>query len=133
PAVTHMLDSDVSGKYAFAVAIADLTLSGSSVSGSIQPLAGDDRYDDSFLVEGRLAFYLNGKIKGKYLVTAQADTQEREISELFSGFWDADPQDIFRRLDPHAYYPVYEGDSTTYRVVETKGRLYGHAAWDESQ
>lgn len=133
PAVTHTLDVDVSGKYAFAVAIADLTLSGSSVSGSIQPLAGDDRYDDSFLVEGRLAFYLNGKIKGKYLVTAQADTQEREISELFSGFWDADPQDIFRRLDPDAYYPVYGDDSTTYRDVDTMGRLYVRVDWDKSQ
>src|SRR5690606_30200162 len=121
------------GKYAFAVAIADLTLSGSSVSGSIQPLAGDDRYDDSFLVEGRLAFYLNGKLKGKYLVTAQADTQEREISELFSGFWDADPQDIFRRLDPDAYYPVYGDDSTTYRDVDTMGRLYVRVDWDKSQ
>src|SRR5690606_14097684 len=114
PAVSHTLDIDVSGRYSFAVAIAEVTLSGNSASGSIQPLAGDDRYDDSFLVEGRLAFYLKGKIKGKYLVTAQADTQEREISALFDGFWDADPQDIFRRLDPDAYYPVYGDDSTTY-------------------
>src|SRR5690606_13882296 len=133
PAVSHTLDIDVSGRYSFAVAIADVTLSGNSASGSIQPLAGDDRYDDSFLVEGRLAFYLKGKIKGKYLVTAQADTQEREISELFDGFWDADPQDIFRRLDPDAYYPVYGDDSTTYRDVDTMGRLYVRVDWDKSQ
>ncbi len=130
---SHTLDIDVSGRYSFAVAIADLTLSGNSVSGSIQPLAGDDRYDDSFLVEGRLAFYLKGKIKGKYLVTAQADTQEREVSQLFRGFWNADPQDIFRRLDPDAYYPVYGDDSTTYRDVDTMGRLYVRVDWDKSQ
>ncbi|GAA4797069.1 hypothetical protein [Lysobacter hankyongensis] len=132
-ATNSRLDIDVSGKYMFAVAIADLTASGGNVSGSIEPLAGDDRYDDSFLLEGRLAFYLKGKIKGKYLITAQADTQEREVSELFRGFWDADPQDVFRRLDPDAYYPVYGDDSTTYRDVDTQGRFYVRVDWDKSQ
>lgn len=131
--LTRTLDIDVSGKYMFAVAIADLTVSGNSASGSIEPLAGEDRYDNSFLVDGRLAFYLKGKVQGKYLITAQADTQEREVSELFDGFWDADPQDVFRRLDPDAYYPVYGDDSTTYRDVDTQGRLYIRVDWDKSQ
>jgi hypothetical protein len=133
PTLNRRLDIDVSGKYMFAVAIADLTASGGNVSGSIEPLAGDDRYDDSFLVEGRLAFYLKGKIKGRYLITAQADTRERELSELFDGFWDADPQDVFRRLDPDAYYPVYGDDSTTTRDVDTQGRLYVRVDWDKNQ
>lgn len=132
-AVRERLDIDVSGKYMFAVAIADFTASGNSVSGSIEPLAGDDRYDDSFLIDGRLAFYLKGKVKGKYLITAQADTQERELRDLFDGFWDADPQDVFRRLDPDAYYPVYGDDSTTYRDVDTMGRLYVRVDWDKNQ
>jgi hypothetical protein len=131
--LNRSLDIDVSGKYMFAVAIADLTASGNDVSGSIEPLNGDDRYDDSLILDGRLAFYLKGKVKGKYLVTAQADTQEREIEELFNGFWDADPQDVFRRLDPDAYYPVYGDDSTTYRDVDTQGRLYVRVDWDKSQ
>jgi hypothetical protein len=131
--IKHTLDVDVSGRYMFAVAIADLTASGNDVSGSVEPLAADDRFDDSFLLEGRLAFYLKGKVKGKYLITAQADTQEREVSELFSGFWDADPQDIFRRLDPDLYYPVYGDDSTTYRDVDTQGRLYMRVDWDKNQ
>ena len=132
-ALSRNLDIDVSGKYMFAVAIADLTLSGNRASGSVEPVAGDERYDDSFLVDGPLAFYLKGKVKGKYLVTAQADTQEREVTELFDGFWDADPQDVFRRLDPDAYYPVYGDDSTTYRDVDTQGRLYIRVDWDKSQ
>ncbi|WP_211371892.1 hypothetical protein [Marilutibacter maris] len=131
--LVQTLDIDVSGRYMFAVALADLTVSGNKASGSIEPLGEDDRYDDDLLVEGRLAFYLKGKIKGKYLITAQADTQEREISELFSGFWDADPQDIFRRLDPDDYYPVYGDDSTTYRDVDTQGRLYVRVDWDKNQ
>ena len=133
PPLKRVLDIDVSGKYMFAVAIADLTLSSGNVTGSIEPLGGDERYDDNFLVEGRLAFYLKGKVKGKYLITAQADTQEREVSELFKGFWDADPQDVFRRLDPDAYYPVYGDDSTTYRDVDTQGRLYIRVDWDKNQ
>ena len=131
--IQRTLDVDVSGKYMFAVAIADLTLSSNGTSGSIEPLAGDEHFDDDLIVDGRLGFYVKGKIKGKYLVTAQADTREREIGELFSGFWKADAQDIFRRLDPDAYYPVYGDDSTTYRDVDTMGRLYVRVDWDKSQ
>ena len=131
--VSRALQVDVSGKYMFAVALADFTLSGNNVSGSIEPLAGDDHFEKDLTVDGRLAFYLKGKIKGKYLVTAQADTREREISDLFRGFWKADPQDIFRRLDPDQYYPVYGDDSTTYRDVDTMGRLYVRVDWDKSQ
>jgi len=131
--IRHTLDIDVSGRYFFGVAIADLTASKSSVSGSVEPLTADGSDDDSFLVEGRLAFYLKGKIKGKYLVTAQADTEEREVSELLDGFWDADPQDVFRRLDPDLYYPVYGDDSVVYRDVDTQGRLYLRVDWDKNQ
>ena len=131
--VRDQLDIDVTGRYMFAVALADFTLSGNSVSGSLEPLGKDDRYEKDLVVDGRLAFYLKGKVKGKYLVTAQADTQEREVSQMFRGFWDADPQDVFRRLDPDQYYPVYGDDSTTYRDVDTQGRLYVRVDWDKSQ
>lgn len=131
--IKRTIDVDVSGRYMFAVALADFTASGNHVSGSLEPLANDDHFDKDLVVDGRLAFYLKGKIKGKYLVTAQADTQEREIDQLFNGFWNADPQDIFRRLDPDQYYPVYGDDSTTYRDVDTMGRLYVRVDWDKSQ
>ncbi|MGO1069982.1 hypothetical protein [Lysobacter sp. CA199] len=133
PALRHAINVDVTGRYMFAVALADFTASKTHASGSVEPVAGDDRFDDGFLIDGRLAFYLKGKVRGKYLVTAQADTQEREISELFNGFWDADPQDVFRRLDPDQYYPVYGDDSVTYRDVDTMGRLYLRVDWDKNQ
>ncbi|MEO8000953.1 MAG: hypothetical protein ABI644_03680 [Arenimonas sp.] len=126
------MDVAVSGRYMFMVALADVTLSDNSVSGSVVPAGTDDKYD-GFITEGRLAFYLKGKIKGKYLVTAQADTHEQEISRLFNGFLDSDPRDVFRRLDPDQYYPVYGDDSTTYRDVDTQGRLYVRVDWDKSQ
>lgn len=131
--IRHALDVDVSGRYLFAVAIADVTASKNSTSGSITPTAGDPAFDKDFLVDGRLAFYLKGKVQGKYLVTAQADTREREVSQLFNGFWDADPQDVFRRLDQDDYYPTYGDDSTTWRDVDTQGRLYLRVDWDKNQ
>lgn len=133
PSAQRQLDVDVTGRYLFLVAIADVTVSKNSASGNLQPLAADDRDDDGFLSEGRLAFYLKGKMRGKYLVTAQADTQDRELKYLFRDFTQADAQDVFRRLDPDLYYPVYGDDSTTYRDVDTQGRLYLRVDWDQSQ
>ena len=133
PARHHRLDVDVSGRYFFGVGIADLTISQNDISGSVEPFAGDDRANDDILADGRLAFYLKSKLGGRYLVTAQADTTERDIGDLFKGFGKADPQDIFRRLDPDLYYPVYGDDSTTYRDIDTMGRFYLRVDWDKNQ
>ena len=127
------LDVDVTGRYFFAVAIADVTVSQNKVAGSSAAFANDRRQGDDVISDGRLAFYGKGKYKGKYLVTAQADTTERDIERLFDGFTRPDPQDIFRRLDPDLYYPVYGDDSTTYRDVDTMGRFYVRVDWDKNQ
>ncbi|MBD9478965.1 hypothetical protein [Pseudoxanthomonas sp. PXM02] len=127
------LDVDVTGRYVFVTALADLTLSRNEASGSTDALADDIQRDDGFLSEGRLAFYAKGKWRGKYLVTAQADTYESELGNLFDGFFDAQPYDIFRRLDPDQYYPVYGDDSRTYRDVDSQGKLYVRAEWDQNR
>lgn len=126
------LDMDVTGRYLFLVALADVTISDNSVSGAVVPVGIDDKYD-GFLSEGRLAFYLKGKVRGKYLVTAQADTHEREVKQLFNGFLEPDARDVFRRLDPDQYYPVYGDDSTTYRDTDSQGKLYVRVDWDKNQ
>ncbi len=124
---------DVTGRYFFGVALADFTLSGNRANGSVEPLASEERFNKDSLLEGRLAFYAKGKYKGRYLVTAQADTREHELTRMFNDFWEAYPQDIFRRLDPDLYYPTYGDDSTTYRDVDTMGRLYVRVDWDKNQ
>ena len=129
----EQLEVDVSGRYFFGVALADITFSGNRVSGSVQPFNADGRFGKDSLAEGRLAFYAKGKIRGKYLITAQADTQEQEVGRLFNGFWQAYPRDIFRRLDPDHYYPVYGDDSTLYRDVDTMGKFYLRVDWDQNQ
>ena len=95
--------------------------------------ATDNRYDDDILSDGRLAFYTKAKYAGKYLVTAQADTTERALERLFNDFSSADPEDVFRRLDPDLFYPTYGDDSTTYRDVDTQGRFYLRVDWDKNE
>lgn len=133
PPVTRDLAVNVTGSYRFLVALADVTLSKNTASGNLDPLVADRDRDDGFLSEGRLAFYLKSKMRGKYVVTAQADTYDRELKRLFSGFLDADARDVFRRLDPEQYYPVYGDDSMTYRDVDTQGKLYVRVDWDQNQ
>ncbi|WP_449468051.1 hypothetical protein [Stenotrophomonas humi] len=129
----HTLDVDVTGRYFFGVGIADVTVSQNDISGSADTFTVDSRYADDVISDGRLAFYSKAKFKGRYLITAQADTTERDLEHLFDGFTNADPQDIFRRLDPDLYYPVYGDDSTTYRDVDTMGRFYLRVDWDKNQ
>ncbi len=126
------LDVDVSGRYFFGVGLADVTVYENRASGPGRSLALAGREDD-ILSDGRLAFYLKAKTQGKYLITAQADTQNRPLGDLFDGFTSADPQDVFRRLDPDLYYPTYGDDSSTWRDVDTMGRFYLRAEWDKNE
>lgn len=130
--IRHALDVDVSGRYFFGAALADITVFENSVSGAGQDLARAGR-DDDILSDGRLAFYGRAKVKGKYLFTAQADTRDRPLEDIFDGFTSADAQDVFRRLDPDLYYPTYGDDSNVWRDVDTMGRFYMRVDWDKNE
>ena len=109
----------------FYVALADLTASRDNTSGPAQLVTGDTtHYNNSTSVDGRGAFYLKGKIKGEYLLTASADTREQPLKDLFSNFASKDPQFLLRRIDPNRYYPVYGDDSTTVDDAPTQGKFY---------
>jgi outer membrane protein OmpA-like peptidoglycan-associated protein len=126
----------------FYVALADLTLGKNNVSGPAQLVTGDTskRYEEKVFVDGRLAFYLKGRIKGETLLTASADTREQPIEDLFSNFNRKDPRYLLRRLDPNAYYPVYGDDSTLIEDAPTQGKFYvklargdSHVLWGSFQ
>lgn len=128
------LNIDLDSNYFFMVAMADLTVGENNVTGSLEPLAVDDHhYGGDIFVDGRLAFYLKGKVRGKYLITAQMDTGTEDIDELFSNFHRKDPQSIFRRLDPDQYYPVYGDDSQLIDDTDSQGKLYVRVDWDRSR
>lgn len=110
----------------FYVALADLTVGQNNVAGPAALVTGDDskRYREQVYVDGRLAFYLKGKIKGETLLTASADTREQPFEDLFTNFSSKDPRYLLRRIDPNAYYPVYGDDSTLVEDAPTQGKFY---------
>ena len=104
----------------FFLAMGDLKTGYTFHTGYIQPIQHDDQFREGFWYEGRLAYYLKGKIKGKYLITSSLDTQ-RQTKELF------------KHIDPDKFYPVY-GDASKidYQAQATQGALYLLIEWDKS-
>lgn len=125
----------------FYVAVADLTVGQDRTKGPAQIVTGDtSHYDNETWVDGRGAFYLKGKIKGEYLLTASADTREQPVKDLFSNFSSKDPRYLLRRIDPDKFYPVYGDDSTIVDDAPTQGKFYvrlekedSHVMWGNFQ
>ncbi len=105
----------------FYVALADLT-AGYRWGNHVEDVSPGEF--DKVYTKGRLAFYLKGKIKGRYLLTAAADTGEDKIQNLFKGLDAKDPRQFLRRLDPDDYYPVYGDDSQAVEDAPTRGKFY---------
>ncbi len=110
----------------FYVAMADFTAGTGKVTGPAAVIHTDssDGYAKEHYVNGRGAFYLKGKIKGEYLLTAAADTKDQPVGSLFSNFDSKDPRYLLRKLDPSKYYPVYGDDSTLTEDAPTRGKFY---------
>ncbi|PWV95607.1 hypothetical protein DFR52_1092 [Hoeflea marina] len=106
----------------FYVAIADLTIGKRFADSGIEAVRDGDY--DSVYTKGRLAFYLKGKIKGRYLLTASGDTREDKIGNLFKGLDSKDAEQVLNRIDPEDYYPVYGDDSTASQDAPTDGKFY---------
>ena len=109
----------------FTVGIADLTLSANKTSGPAELLAPDNpRYSEDMSLQGRLAFYTNGKFENGWSLTASADTREGSLDEIFSNFLDKSPDALFRRMDPDYHYPTFGDDSTVTEDAPTSGKFY---------
>ncbi|HEX5338316.1 MAG TPA: OmpA family protein, partial [Gallionella sp.] len=125
----------------FYIALGDLTVGRNSVVGPAQLVTADTaHYAGTTYVDGRGAFYLKGKIKGEYLLTAAADTREQPLKNLFSNFATKDPSYLLRNINPDLYYPVYGDDSTTVDDAPTQGKFYvklergdSHVLWGNFQ
>jgi hypothetical protein len=114
----------------FYVALADLTIGKRFASADVES-AEPDRYGKVWN-EGRLAFYLKGKIRGRVLLTASADTGSKDVRALFNNLDEKDPRSLLKRIDPDDYYPVYGDDSTSINDAPTNGRLYVRLERDDS-
>ncbi len=108
----------------FYVGIADYTL-GRRIGRDSKYLAPVKAGEyDSVYQKGRLAFYLKGKVQGKYIITAALDTTEENVDQIFSNLDKKDPRQLLRRLDPDDYYPVYGDDSILKEDAPTSGKFY---------
>ncbi len=80
--------------------------------GNLQTVAQEDTFKDGFYEEGRLSYYLKGKIKGKFIVKSHYDTDDRRSA-------------LFTNLDPDQYYPVYgDASSIDYEARDTASRFF---------
>lgn len=138
---TFARNLSIADKDWFYVAVADLTAAKGHTTGPAQIVTTDlDHYEKKTTLDGRLAFYLKGKVLGKYLLTASADTREQPLKHLFSNFDSKDPAYLLRRIDPNQYYPVYGDDSTIVDDAPTQGKFYvrlerenAHVMWGNFQ
>jgi flagellar motor protein MotB len=116
----------------FYVGIADMTVSKNSTNGSAKLLEGENApqpYDSS--LNGRLAFYVNGKVRQNWRLTASADTREGPVKDLFSNFLNKSPDSLFRRIDPDHYYPSFGDDGVVEEMAPTLGKFYAKASRGE--
>ncbi|WP_299701051.1 hypothetical protein [uncultured Tateyamaria sp.] len=73
---------------------------------------------------GRIAGYFNGRYANGVELTAQVDTGEGDLDEIFSTLGERDPRSTFLRLDPDDLYPTYGDDSTLVDDTPTSGKFY---------
>jgi len=109
----------------FYVAMADITASKTRTNGPAELVTNDSaHYDNDLNVDGRLAFYTNGKFGNNWQLSASADTLEGPVDDLFSNFTQKSPDAMFRRIDPDYFYPTYGDDSTVEEGAPTQGKFY---------
>jgi hypothetical protein len=106
----------------FYVGLADFTL-GYNLKDHVEDIRPGE-FDNDLYTRGRAAFYVKGKIKGRYILTAAADTGEKRLKSLFKGLDEKDPRQFLKRIDPDDYYPVYGDDSTAVEDAPTAGKFY---------
>ncbi len=106
----------------FYVGLADFTL-GYNLKNHVEDVRPGE-FDKDLYTRGRAAFYVKGKIKGRYILTAAADTGEQRLKSMLKGLDEKDPQQFLKRIDPDDYYPVYGDDSTAVEDAPTAGKFY---------
>ncbi|MGR3174722.1 MAG: choice-of-anchor U domain-containing protein [Candidatus Scalindua sp.] len=110
----------VGDDYLFFVAMGDAKMGYTFNRGDIEPVQQDDNFNTGLWAEGKLSYYLKGKVKGKYLITSSLDSER-------------DRKELFKTLDPDKYYPVYgDGSNVNYKATDTQGILYLLIEWDKS-
>ncbi len=83
-------------------------------------------------MDGRLAFFANGRLNENWRLTTSADTREGPIKDLFSNFLNKSPDSLFRRFDPDLHYPTFGDDGSVEEMAPTLGKFYLKASRGEN-
>jgi uncharacterized repeat protein (TIGR01451 family) len=96
----------------FMVALGEQQLGYNFNKGDIESAGEEGAYKSDFYEDGRMSYYLKGKLKGKYLVQSHYDTDDKRSA-------------FFRNLDQDDYYPIYgDGSTRNYEATNTRQRFY---------
>lgn len=94
------------------VGLGTFRVGNNSAGGNIEGITETDDFDDGIYHDGRLAFFIKGKILGKYLLTAAYDSDKEE------------QEGLFQKVDPEKYYPVYGDAGESGYEAESSKKLY---------
>ncbi len=104
----------------FMVALAEEQGGVNFSDGNLESSGNDRQYKDNIYQEGRMSYYLKGKIRGKFLVKSHYDTDDKR-------------SDLFKNLNEKNYYPVYgDGSTRDYDAQNSMDRLYMVVEMDRS-
>jgi uncharacterized repeat protein (TIGR01451 family) len=92
--------------------IGSLTAGANSVSGNRENLPDDDRFKKGLDQDARLAFFAKGTFLDKYLLTAAFDSDREKRA------------DLFQRVAPDRYYPIYGDASVQGYDAESQRKYY---------
>ncbi|MBI4388462.1 MAG: hypothetical protein HY582_05415, partial [Candidatus Omnitrophica bacterium] len=119
--VTYREEVPVKDTSFFLVALGEEELGANIFNGNLETVGRDDRFHQGFYQAGRAAYYLKGKVKGKFLVSSRYDSAAPGRQELFT------------HLDPDHYYPVYgDGSEINYDARDTQEKFYVLVEMDKS-
>ena len=104
----------------FLVGIADGTFNFSKSSKGFEWERDSKHFKEGFRVDGKLSYYLVGRIMGKFLIKSGLDTDKSTQEKLFTN------------IDPDKYYPIYGDSSTVVYDVNSQGKFYALVEWDKS-
>lgn len=106
----------------FMMALAETTISRLRTTGNLTAAGTGEQ--SRFVNEGRVAFYLKGRVLGKYLITSAFDSGRGEFGKLFNDLDSVENERLLTNLDPNTLYPVYGDDSQIVYDAQSQGKFY---------
>ncbi|OEF30233.1 hypothetical protein A1QC_00040 [Vibrio rumoiensis 1S-45] len=115
--------------------MADMYVGRNFVKGNTDALSVDEQYQGDVYNRGRLAYFGQGKFGDKLRITAQVDTKDSAIKDMFDHPFASDSDSIFDLVegDDEMYYGTYGDGANITKVANTQGKVYLDVQYDKSQ